>query len=140
MQEDKESLFDSIDTIKICLKIMAGQIESLEVNEENMFEACKKGYLNATDVADYLANKGVYFRDAHHISARLVKYASSKALSLDELDLETYKNESDLFEEDIYKKIELKTCVNKRKSLGGPNKTEVLRQINIVKEKIKEYI
>lgn len=140
MQEDKESLFDSIDTIKICLKIMAGQIESLEVNEENMFEACKKGYLNATDVADYLVNKGVYFRDAHHISARLVKYASSKALSLDELDLETYKNESDLFEEDIYKKIELKTCVNKRKSLGGPNKTEVLRQINIVKEKIKEYI
>lgn len=140
MQEDKESLFDSIDTIKICLKIMAGQIESLEVNKENMFEACKKGYLNATDVADYLVNKGVYFRDAHHISARLVKYASSKALSLDELDLETYKNESDLFEEDIYKKIELKTCVNKRKSLGGPNKTEVLRQINIVKEKIKEYI
>lgn len=140
MQEDKESLFDSIDTIKICLKIMAGQIESLEVNEENMFNACKKGYLNATDVADYLVNKGVNFRDAHHISARLVKYASSKALSLDELDLETYKNESDLFEEDIYKKIELKTCVNKRKSLGGPNKTEVLRQINIVKEKIKEYI
>ena len=140
MQEDKESLFDSIDTIKICLKIMAGQMESLEVNKENMFNACKKGYLNATDVADYLANKGVYFRDAHHISARLVKYASSKALSLDELDLETYKNESDLFEEDIYKKIELKTCVNKRKSLGGPNKTEVLRQINIVKEKIKEYI
>lgn len=140
MQEDKESLFDSIDTIKMCLKIMAGQMESLEVNKENMFEACKKGYLNATDVADYLVNKGVYFRDAHHISARLVKYASSKALSLDELDLETYKNESDLFEEDIYKKIELKTCVNKRKSLGGPNKTEVLRQINIVKEKIKEYI
>lgn len=140
MQEDKESLFDSIDTIKMCLKIMAGQMESLEVNKENMFNACKKGYLNATDVADYLANKGVYFRDAHHISARLVKYASSKALSLDELDLETYKNESDLFEEDIYKKIELKTCVNKRKSLGGPNKTEVLRQINIVKEKIKEYI
>lgn len=140
MQEDKESLFDSINTIKMCLKIMAGQMESLEVNKENMFNACKKGYLNATDVADYLANKGVYFRDAHHISARLVKYASSKALSLDELDLETYKNESDLFEEDIYKKIELKTCVNKRKSLGGPNKTEVLRQINIVKEKIKEYI
>lgn len=140
MQEDKESLFDSIDTIKMCLKIMAGQMESLEVNEENMFKACKKGYLNATDVADYLVNKGVYFRDAHHISARLVKYASLKALSLDELDLEIYKNESDLFEEDIYKKIELKTCVNKRKSLGGPNKTEVLRQINIVKEKIKEYI
>lgn len=140
MQEDKESLFDSIDTIKMCLKIMAGQIESLEVNKENMFKACKKGYLNATDVADYLVNKGVNFRDAHHISARLVKYASLIALSLDELDLEIYKNESDLFEEDIYKKIELKTCVNKRKSLGGPNKTEVLRQINLVKEKIKEYI
>lgn len=140
MQEDKESLFDSIDTIKMCLKIMAGQIESLEVNKENMFKACKKGYLNATDVADYLVNKGVNFRDAHHISARLVKYASLKALSLDELELEIYKNESDLFEEDIYKKIELKTCVNKRKSLGGPNKTEVLRQINLVKEKIEEYI
>ncbi|MDU2585079.1 MAG: argininosuccinate lyase, partial [Anaerococcus prevotii] len=87
MQEDKEGIFESIDTIRVMLKIMAGQIESLKVNKEKMLAASKEGYLNATDVADYLVGKNLPFRDAHHISARLVKYAMEKDLCLEELPL-----------------------------------------------------
>lgn len=137
MQEDKEGIFESIDTIRAMLKIMAGQIESLKVNKEKMLAASKEGYLNATDVADYLVGKNLPFRDAHHISARLVKYAMEKNLCLEDLPLEIYKNESDLFEEDIYQAIDLYTSVNKRDSLGGPSEKEVLRQIAYVKEKLE---
>lgn len=137
MQEDKEGIFESVDTIRAMLKIMAGQIESLKVNKEKMLAASKEGYLNATDVADYLVGKNLPFRDAHHISARLVKYAMEKNLCLEDLSLEIYKNESDLFEEDIYQVIDLYTSVNKRDSLGGPSEKEVLRQIAYVKEKIE---
>lgn len=137
MQEDKEGIFESIDTIRAMLKIMAGQIESLKVNKEKMLAASKDGYLNATDVADYLVGKNLPFRDAHHISARLVKYAMEKNLCLEDLPLEIYKNESDLFEEDIYQAIDLYTSVNKRDSLGGPSEKEVLRQIAYVKEKLE---
>lgn len=137
MQEDKEGIFESIDTIRAMLKIMAGQIESLKVNKEKMLATSKEGYLNATDVADYLVGKNIPFRDAHHISARLVKYAMEKNLCLEDLPLEIYKNESDLFEEDIYQAIDLYTSVNKRDSLGGPSEKEVLRQIAYVKEKIE---
>ena len=136
MQEDKEFIFDSIDTIKISLKIMAGQIQSLSVNKEKMLEACKVGFLNATDVADYLVKKQVAFRDAHHIAARLVKYAIERNLALEDLDLETYKKGSDLFEEDVYEAIDLKTCLKNRKSQGGPAPEEVLRQIAYVEGKI----
>lgn len=139
MQEDKEFIFDSIDTIKSCLKIMAGQIQSLSVNKEKMLEACKVGFLNATDLADYLVKKGLAFRDAHHIAARLVKYGIEKNLTLEDLDLETYKKESDLFEEDVYQAIDLKTCLKNRKSFGGPSPEEVLRQIGFVEEKIGNY-
>lgn len=137
MQEDKEGIFESIDTIRAMLKIMAGQIESLKVNKEKMLAASKEGYLNATDVADYLVGKNLPFRDAHHISARLVKYAMEKNLCLEDLPLEIYKNESDLFEEYIYQAIDLYTSVNKRDSLGGPSEKEVLRQIAYVEEKLE---
>ncbi|EEI85826.1 argininosuccinate lyase [Anaerococcus lactolyticus ATCC 51172] len=136
MQEDKEFIFDSIDTIKISLKIMAGQIKSLSVNKEKMLEACKVGFLNATDLADYLVKKQVAFRDAHHIAARLVKYAIERNIALEDLDLETYKKESDLFQEDVYEAIDLKTCLKNRKSQGGPAPEEVLRQIAYVEGKI----
>ena len=136
MQEDKEFIFDSIDTIKISLKIMAGQIKTLKVNKENMLKACEDGFLNATDVADYLVKKGQNFRDAHHIAARLVKYAIEKNLTLGELDIAIYKKESDLFEDDIYQAIDLKTCLKMRKSKGGPAPEEVLKQIGFVEEKI----
>lgn len=137
MQEDKEGIFESIDTIRAMLKIMAGQIESLKVNKEKMLAASKEGYLNATDVADYLVGKNLPFRDAHHISARLVKYAMENNMCLEDLPLEIYKNESDLFEKDIYQAIDLYTSVNKRDSLGGPSEKEVLRQIAYVKEKLE---
>lgn len=136
MQEDKEFIFDSIDTIKISLKIMAGQIQSLSVNKEKMLEACKVGFLNATDLADYLVKKQVAFRDAHHIAARFVKYAIERNLALEDLDLATYKKESDLFQEDVYEAIDLKTCLKNRKSQGGPAPEEVLRQIAYVERKI----
>ena len=138
MQEDKEAIFSSIDTIKMTLEVMTGQILSLTANKEKMLKACKDGYLNATDVSDYLVNKGVSFRDAHHISARLVKYGIDNDKSLDEIDLSVYKSESDLFEADIYQEIDIIKCVNQRTSLGGPAKDEVIRQINFVLEKIEE--
>lgn len=136
MQEDKESIFDSIDAIKMTLEVMAGQILTLKANKEKMLRASKDGYLNATDVADYLVNKGVSFRDAHHISAKLVKYGIENDKSLDEIDLSVYKSNSDLFEADIYEEIDIIKCVNERTSLGGPAKGEVKRQINFVLDKI----
>ena len=110
---------------------MAGQIKSLTVNKENMLNSCRDGYLNATDVADYLVKKGQNFRDAHHIAARLVKYAIEKNITLEELDIGVYKKESDLFEDDIYQAIDLKM----RKSFGGPAPEEVLRQISYIEVK-----
>ena len=137
MQEDKEAIFDSIDTIKISLKVMAGQIESLKVNKERMLRASKEGFLNATDLADYLVNKGMAFRDAHHVSAKLVGYAIDHDLTLEEIDLEIYKKESDLFDSDIYDNIDILKCLNSRTSLGGPSEKEVLRQIDYVLDQIK---
>lgn len=138
MQEDKESIFDSIDTIKISLKIMAGQMSSLKVNKKRMLKACKDGFLNATDLADYLVNKGMSFRDAHHISARLVKYAIDNGMVLEDIGLDVYKKESDLFSNDIYESIDIINCLNKKNSLGGPSKKEVQRQIEFVMERINK--
>ena len=138
MQEDKESIFDSIDTVKISLKIMTGQIDSLKVNEDKMLRACNEGFLNATDLADYLVRKGLAFRDAHHIAARLVKYGMQNNKTLEEIDLITYKRESDLFDEDIYESIDIKKSVEKRNSLGGPAKDEVERQIGYVLAEIEK--
>lgn len=138
MQEDKESIFNSIDTIKISLKIMAGQISSLKVNKKRMLKACKDGFLNATDLADYLVNKGMSFRDAHHISARLVKYAIDNGMVLEDIGLDVYKKESNLFSNDIYESIDIINCLNKRNSLGGPSKKEVQRQIEFVMERINK--
>lgn len=137
LQEDKESIFDSIDNTKISLKVMIGQIESLNVNKKKMLQACKEGYINATDIADYLVNKDIPFRDAHHIAARLVKIAMDQKKTLEEISIDIYKKESEKFEDDIYQAIDLKTIVEKRKSKGGPAKEEVLRQIYFVKNKIK---
>lgn len=137
MQEDKEAIFDSIDTVKISLKVIKGQMDTLTVNKDKMLRACKEGFLNATDVADYLVNKGLAFRDAHHISARLVKYATDNGITLEEIDLNTYKSESDLFEDDIYDNIDIVKCLNSRNSLGGPAKGEVKRQIDYVLDELK---
>lgn len=138
LQEDKESIFESIDIVKICLSVMTGMIDTLKVNDKRMLEASKFGYLNATDIADYLVNKGLAFRDSHHIAARLVAKAMEDNKSLEDLGIDVYKEESELFEDDIYKAIDLRTSLNSRKSLGGPAPDEVKRQIKYVKEKLGE--
>ena len=136
MQEDKESIFNSIDNIEISLKVMTGMLDTIKINKSMMLKSCEDGYLNATDVADYLVKKGVAFRNAHHISAHLVKKAMDMEVSLSDLKLEYYKEESDKFNEDIYDFINLKKTVESRKSLGGPAKAEVKRQISYVEDKL----
>ncbi len=132
MQEDKELTFDAIDTVKGCLALFAGMVKTMTFNKKIMEESAKGGFTNATDVADYLVNKGLPFRDAHSVSGRLVLLCIEKGCVLDDLLLEQFKVESDLFEQDIYEAISLETCVNKRITIGAPGKT-------VMEEVIKEY-
>lgn len=128
MQEDKELTFDAIDTVKGCLALFTGMIKTTTFRGEIMEESAKGGFTNATDVADYLVNKGVAFRDAHSISGRLVLLCIEKNCALDDLQLEDFKSEHELFEEDIYEAISLTTCVNKRETIGAPGKS-VMEQV-----------
>ena len=139
LQEDKQGLFDSIDNIKMSLRIMAPMVKSMKVNKKRMVEEAKKGYINATDLADYLVDKGLAFRDAHHISAKAVGVCIEKNIGLEDLNLKDYKKISEAFEEDLYEKIDLKTCLEKRKSKGGPSPSEVKRQIDLVSKKLDEF-
>lgn len=134
MQEDKESIFDAFDTAKLCLAIMSPMIESMTVHKDKMKEAAKKGFINATDLADYLTKKGVPFREAYKTTGEIVHLCSEKNISLEELSLEEYKNFNSLFEDDLYNEIDLLNCVNKRNSLGGTSQTSVNEQIKYIKE------
>ena len=136
MQEDKEAVFDACDTVKMCLKVFAGMIETLSANTANMKRAAQKGFINATDLADYLVKKGLPFRSAYKISGQLVAHCIRCDTVLEELPLETYLTYSDLFDTDLYENIDLVTCVEKRVSEGGTSTASVLRQINYVKEKL----
>lgn len=120
MQEDKELTFDAIDTVKGCLLLFDGMIKTMRVNKTAMENSAKNGFTNATDAADYLVNHGVAFRDAHGIVGQLVLTCIEKNIALDDLPLEDYKAISPAFEEDIYDAISLKTCVNKRNTIGAP--------------------
>ena len=120
MQEDKELTFDAIDTVKGCLLLFDGMIKTMRVNKTAMENSAKNGFTNATDAADYLVNHGVAFRDAHGIVGQLVLACIEKNIALDDLPLEDYKAISPAFEEDIYDAISLKTCVNKRNTIGAP--------------------
>ena len=120
MQEDKELTFDAIDTVKGCLLLFGGMIKTMRVNKTAMESSAKNGFTNATDAADYLVNHGVAFRDAHGIVGQLVLACIEKNIALDDLPLEDYKAISPAFEEDIYDAISLKTCVNKRNTIGAP--------------------
>ena len=133
MQEDKEALFDSVDTIKACLPIFATMLSTSTVKVDNMKKAAEKGFINATDVADYLAKKGMPFRDAYKCSGQLVAVCISTNNTLNSLPIEEYKKISSLFENDIYETIDLKNCVEKRASQGGPSKKSVLNQIEEIK-------
>lgn len=133
-QEDKEGIFDSIDTIKISLIIFKEMLVTMKINKENMMKEIENGFINATDVADYLAKKGLPFRDAHRIVGELVVYCEMNKKSLSELKLEEFKGYSDLFEGDINKKISIEECVNERKSYGGTGIESVEKQIKDAKE------
>ena len=128
MQEDKELTFDAIDTVKGCLALFTGMISTMQFNKQNMEASAKNGFTNATDAADYLVNHGVPFRDAHGIVGRLVLICIDKGISLDELPLEEYKAISPVFENDIYEAISMKTCVEKRMTIGAPG-PDVMKKV-----------
>ncbi len=137
MQEDKEGIFDSVDTVKICLEVFTPMLLSCKFNKQIMAQAAEKGFINATDVADYLTKKGMPFRDAYKITGQLVALCVEKNYTLNSLPIYKYKDFSPLFESDVYDAINLKTCVEKRTSFGGPGTESVSKQISIVKEFIK---
>ena len=129
MQEDKELTFDAIDTVKGCLSLFTGMIATMRFHTEHMEASAKNGFTNATDAADYLVNKGVPFRDAHGIVGQLVLHCIGKDISLDDMTLEEYKSISPVFEEDIYEAISMKTCVEKRTTIGAPGEDAMKRVI-----------
>ncbi len=122
MQEDKEGVFDAVDTIKMCLPVFTNMIATMTVNKENMLASARLGFMNATDCADWLVRHGVPFRDAYGISGQLVMYCIEKGKSLEELTLDEFKAVSPVFVESIYDDIDLKSCVNRRTVKGGPAK------------------
>jgi len=136
MQEDKERLFDTVDTLKNVLEVLAPLISSLKVNQERMLSLTKQGYLNATDAADYLVRKGVPFRKAHALVREIVLYSMNTGKPLEQLSLKELKLFSPLFSQDFFSAIDIKRCVESRKSQGGTSPEEVALQIK--KSKVKE--
>ena len=134
MQEDKEFAFDAIDTTKGCIALFTGMIDTMTFNKQVMESSAKNGFTNATDAADYLVNHGVPFRDAHGIVGQLVLFCEGKGISLDDMTLDEFKAISPVFEEDIYDAISLKTCVDKRLTIGAPGKEAMDKVIAINKE------
>ena len=133
MQEDKEAVFDAVDTVKMCLEVFTGMIATLKANPDNMKRAAQKGFINATDLADYLVKKGMPFRSAYKISGSLVASCIKENTVLEELPLSRYQELSELFDADLYEAIDLKTCVEKRISEGGTSVASVLAQVEYVK-------
>lgn len=138
MQEDKEAIFDAVDTVKLCLTTLIPMMQTMRINKENMRAAAAKGFINATDCADYLVKKGVPFRDAYKITGGLVAQCIEKHLTLETLPLTEYKAASDVFDQDVYQAIALETCVKERKVEGGPSPVAVQKQIDAVKAWRKE--
>ena len=138
MQEDKEFVFDAIDTAKGCLALFTGMLRTMKFNNAVMENSAKNGFTNATDAADYLVNHGVAFRDAHGIVGQLVLYCIEKDIALDEMSLEEYKAISPVFEEDIYEAISMETCVNKRMTIGAPGKEAMEKVISIYEKYLAE--
>lgn len=132
MQEDKEPVFDSIDTVKKCLSIFAPMLSTMTVKKDNMYNAAKKGFINATDLADYLAKKGKPFRSAYKTVGMIVSHCIKNGETLDTLPFETYKSFDPLFEKDIYEEMSLETCVKKRISEGGTGFESVDKQIDFL--------
>ena len=138
MQEDKELTFDAMDTVKGCLALFTGMLDTIKFNRDVMEASAKNGFTNATDAADYLVNHGVPFRDAHGIIGQLVLLCIDRGISLDELPLEDYKEISPVFQQDIYEAISMKTCVEKRNTLGAPGEEAMERVIEANARYLKE--
>ena len=135
MQEDKEAIFDSIDTIKNCIKTLIPMVKTMNVLKENMKKAAETGFINATDCADYLVNRGIPFREAYKITGEIVGYCIDNNKILENLELEKYKEFSDKFENDVYDEIDLINCINKRNVIGGPAPEQVKQHIEKLKNK-----
>lgn len=136
MQEDKEAIFDAVDNVKLCLSTFIPMLETMSVYKDNMRNAAARGFINATDCADYLVKKGMAFRDAYKITGGLVALCIEKKTDLEHLPLEDYRSRSELFDEDVYKAISLDTCVNMRNSKGGPSPESVKAQIEYARNEI----
>ena len=134
MQEDKESVFDACETVKACLEVFTPMIQSMKVNADAMMQSAKKGFMNATDLADYLVLKGLAFRDAYKISGSVVAYCIQSGTILENLPLEEYRKFSTLIGQDVYDAIDLKTCVQKRVSEGGTSVESVKKQLAYLEE------
>lgn len=137
MQEDKEAIFDAIDTVKLCLTTFIPMLSTMSLYKENMRNAAAKGFINATDCADYLVKKGLPFRDAYKITGTLVAYCIKNGTVLEKLSLDEFRTMSDKFDEDVYEAIKLETCVNMRKADGGPAPESVKKQIAYARNAIK---
>ena len=138
MQEDKELTFDAIDTVKGSLALFTGMISTMTFNKNRMEDSAKNGFTNATDAADYLVNHGVPFRDAHGIVGQLVLMCIEKNCALDDLSLEEFKSISPVFEEDVYEAISMKTCVQKRVTIGAPGPDAMKQVIEIYEKELAE--
>ena len=138
MQEDKEAIFDAVDTVKMCLGVFAPMIATMTVLKDNMYKAAGKGFINATDLADYMVKKGMPFRTAYKHVGEIVAYCIKENLVLDTLSLEKYKEFSDIFDEDLYNEISLETCVAKRISAGSTGPDSVNTQIKYFTEFLNE--
>jgi argininosuccinate lyase len=137
MQEDKEAIFDSVDTVKMCLPVFTKMIDTMKVKPDKMLSAAKAGFTNATDIADYLVKKGIPFRVSHEIIGKMVAYCIQHNKNIDELTLDELKTFSDKFEQDVYKAISLETCVNERKLPGGPAAESVKASVLKARSKLK---
>ena len=139
MQEDKEGIFDSIDNIKICIEIFYEMLSTMDVNEKEILESMKKGFLNATDVADYLAKNGMPFREAHKVVGQIVSYCEEKNIAIDDMKFEEYLGFSNIFKEDVLEAITIENCVNNRNSYGGTSIKNVLMQLELAEKFLSDF-
>ena len=137
MQEDKEAIFDAVDTVKLCLTTFIPMLSTMELYKENMRNAAARGFINATDCADYLVKKGLPFRDAYKITGTLVAYCIKNRTVLENLSIEEFRELSPVFDDDVYEAIKLETCVNMRKADGGPAPEAVKKQIEFARKYTK---
>jgi len=137
MQEDKEAIFDAVDTVKMCLSVMTPMLDTMEILRDNMKNAAARGFINATDLADYLTKKGVPFRTSYKIVGQLVNRCIQTGYVLDNLPMDIYREYSDVFEDDLYNEISLETCVMKRSSFGGTSVEQVQMQIDYIEGILK---